>query len=73
MSEDAAWIRPKVDGFLGQWHMPAGHTQNGVLAACDRMFSDGGEMEERPVGVIPANERCPVCQDVHAATNRNRT
>lgn len=72
MTGDSPWIRPKAEGLLGRWHMPAGHTRTGVLAACDRMFRDGDELEERSVGMIPAFERCPVCQAVHAATERNR-
>jgi hypothetical protein len=73
MTEDARWIRPKAEGSLGRWHMRAGHTRTGVLAACDRMFPDAGELEERSEAVVPANERCPVCQGVHTATERNRT
>ena len=68
--EDAPWFRAKADGFLGVWHMPAGETRRGVLAACDRPFADGEGLEEKPVDTIPLNERCPVCEGVHAARDR---
>jgi hypothetical protein len=67
--EEAPWIRAQADGFLGLWHMPAGRSNVGVLTACDRPLRDDMQLEERAVGVIPANERCPVCQGVHARTS----
>ena len=70
--EDAPWIRAKAEGFLGQWHMPAGEGVRGlVLAACDTTFSGDADFEQREVRLIPANERCPVCQGVLAARVRN--
>ena len=69
---DAPWIRARLEGFLGQWHMPAGEGVRGwILAACDRTFSADTDLEEGEVRVIPANERCPVCQGIHAARMRN--
>ena len=72
MTDDAPWVRPKADGFLGWWHMPAGRGPAGVLVACDRTFPDHAELEEQPASSIPANQRCPVCQGVHAAMERSR-
>jgi hypothetical protein len=69
--EEALWFRAEADGFLGLWHMPAGHSNVGVLAACDRTFTNDMQIEERAVGLIPANERCPVCQGVQMATERS--
>ena len=71
--ENAAWIRARAEGLLGQWHMPAGRSPAGILAACDRTFPDDDQLEERSVGMIADNERCPVCQGVHAAAERNRS
>jgi ribosomal protein L2 len=65
--EDAPWIRAKVDGLLGKWHMPAGTLRGGVLTACDHPFSAGEALEERAVEAVPANERCHVCQGLYAA------
>ena len=69
MTDDAPWVRAKSEGLLGRWHMPAGHGPRGVLTACDTTFP--GELEERSEDSIRLNERCPICQDVHAATTRN--
>jgi cytochrome c-type biogenesis protein CcmH/NrfF len=69
--EEAPWIRAKADGFLGLWHMRAGDSKVGVLAACDRTFPNDTQIEERAVGLIPANERCPVCQGVQVAAERS--
>ena len=69
--EDAPWIRAKIDGPLGQWHMPAGETGAGVLTACDRPLGEGAQIEERSVRVIPRNERRPVCQGVLAAREQS--
>ncbi len=75
MEGSIPWFRPKVEGLLGQWHLRAGDTPSGlVLAACDRTFPADESLEERDeVRSIPANERCYVCQGVHAVTDRNRT
>jgi hypothetical protein len=74
MTDNTPWIHVKAEGLLGQWHMPAGHSTRGlVLVACDQTFTPELRLEERAVGLIPANERCPVCQGLHAATQRNRT
>ncbi len=70
--EDPSWFREQPDGFVGLWHMPAGRFVAGVLTACDRPFRDDGQLEERPVTMVPANERCPVCQGIQAAEERNR-
>ena len=52
--------------------MPAGEGVGGrVLTACDSTISSDVHLEEREVRLIPANERCPVCQDVYAARMRN--
>ena len=52
--------------------MPAGEGVGGMrLMACDRPFSIDMELEERAVRVVPANERCDVCQGVYAARERN--
>jgi hypothetical protein len=69
--EEAPWIRATSEGFLGLWHMPAGQSNVGLLAACDRTFPNDTQIEERAVGMIPANERCPVCQGVQVATERS--
>jgi hypothetical protein len=69
--EEAPWIRPTSEGFLGLWHMPAGQSNVGVLAACDRTFPNDTQIEERAVGMIPVNERCPVCQGVQVAAERS--
>ena len=66
--DDPQWIRPKAEGSLGPWHMPAGHGPHGILTACDRTLSGEAELEERPEDAIQLDERCPVCQEVHAAT-----
>jgi hypothetical protein len=50
--------------------MPAGQSNVGVLAACDQTFPNDTQIEERAVGMIPANERCPVCQGVQVATEQ---
>ena len=68
--EDAPWIRARADGFAGVWHMPAGETRVGALAACDRPFPDRSGLEEKPVRTIPLGERCQSCQEVHAARER---
>ena len=73
MTDDAPWVRPKADGFMGWWHMPAGRNPAGVLVACDRTFHNDTELEEQRASSILANQRCAVCQGVHAATERNRT
>jgi hypothetical protein len=69
--EEAPWVRSTAEGLLGQWHMPAGRGGGGVLSACDRTFSDHAQLEERSVGTIPPDERCPVCQGVQVATERS--
>jgi cytochrome c-type biogenesis protein CcmH/NrfF len=51
--------------------MHAGDSNVGVLAACDRTFPNDTQIEERAVGLIPANERCPVCQGVQVAAERS--
>jgi hypothetical protein len=68
---EAPWVRAEADGFVGLWHMPAGQSNVGVLAACDRTFPNDTRIEERAVGLIPANERCPVCQGLQLATERS--
>jgi len=70
---EAAWFRPLGEGFLGHWHMRAGETTQGlVLAACDRTFRADEALDEDDVQVIPANERCYVCQGVRAANGAKR-
>ena len=67
------WFRPTGEGFLSQWHIRAGETAQGlVLAACDRTFRADEALEEREVRKIPANERCYVCQGLHATIEQNR-
>ncbi len=66
--EDAPWVRAKAEGLLGQWHMPAGDGVQGLLlCACNRTFNGDTDLEHREVRLVPANERCPVCQGVLAA------
>lgn len=70
--EDAPWIRAKAEGFLGQWHMPAGEGVGATtLTACDRTFGADTDLEEREVRLIPSNERCSTCQGVHVARAGN--
>ena len=69
--EEAPWFRAKLEGMLGQWHMPAGTGPAGVLSACDQTFSDDAELEKQSVGTIPIDERCPVCEGVQEATERS--
>ena len=52
--------------------MPAGTLRGDVLSACDHPYAADVELEERAVTSIPSNERCYVCQGVHAARERNR-
>ena len=70
--EDAPWIRARLEGLLGQWHMPAGEGVRGLLlCACDRTFNAHTDLDEREVQLIPANARCVVCQRVYAARERS--
>ena len=70
--EDAPWIRARAEGLLGQWHMPAGEGVGGLLlTACDRTFGGDTDLEQREVRLVPANERCPLCQSVHVAREPN--
>ena len=70
--EAAPWIRGRTEGLLSQWHMPAGEGMGGlVLCACDTTFSPDAQLDKRLVGSIRLDERCPVCQGVHAVRVRN--
>lgn len=68
--DEPPWIRPRKEGLLGKWHMPAGELRGGVLTACDRPFPADEQLEKRMVRQIPVVERCSVCQDVETARAR---
>jgi hypothetical protein len=51
--------------------MPVGGGAGFVLTACDLRLREG--VVERDVHLIPANERCPVCQGQHQLRDRRVT
>lgn len=67
-SDEPPWLKVESEGIFGRWHMPVGGGAGFVLTACDVRLREG--VIEREVRLIPANERCPVCQGVHAARER---
>jgi hypothetical protein len=57
------WVKVQSEGIFGRWHMTAGEGPGYVLTACDLRLRE--HVLELDVDLIPANERCPVCQGQH--------
>ena len=63
VADDEPWVKVQSEGIFGRWHMTAGEGPGYVLTACDLRLRE--HVLELDVDLIPANERCPVCQGQH--------
>ena len=63
VADDEPWVKVQSEGIFGRWHMTAGEGPGYVLTACDLRLRE--HVLRLDVDLIPANERCPVCQGQH--------